>query len=410
MTTQTKTATKSKQAAPQEAPTGNLPAVSEQANAFRKELAARQKAYMPLLPPHVPWEKFQASVWAAIQNNPDLLQCNRATLFKACAEAAELGLSLNPSLREADILKVWDGRISGYAAQFRPRFMGYMKLAKQSGEIRTITAHEVYEWDQFDWEHGLHEHLTHKPGKKPTDYAGRPHWGVIAVYCVWEEIDGTKKFEVMDIVDIIRIMNRSTAKNKQGEIVGPWINDFPEMCRKTVVRRASKYMPLSAEKMKPFANAVNLDDRREGGENVELREGEVIDITDSGDAPPEQPKPSAAGKSQMDDLETRMTGKPTTPLREQDPATAGRNQARTSPPTINNPPQPQPPAIARIEVPRSNGAADWVTWLRLSEAAVSPMDESARRAWRDQHKDLLDNCEFNVPDEMEALIKMLPRS
>lgn len=409
MTTQTKTTTKSKQSAPQEAPTGNLPAVKAQMQEFMREFHARQRAYAPLLPPHLEFEKFEASVRAAVTKNPELVtKCIPATLFRAAAEAAELGLSLSPTLREADILKVYNKGLKGYEAQFRPRFIGLMKLARQSGEINFIDAHEVYEWDEFDYEHGLNERLVHRPGKKPMDYHTRAHWGVIAVYCVWE-IAGYKKFEVMDLADILRIMARSSSKDfDSGEVKGPWVTDFPEMARKTVVRRASKYMPLSAEKMKGFAAAVNLDDRREGGESVTLDHGDVVDITDADDTPPEQPKPSAAGKSQMDDLETRMTGKPTTPLREQDPATAGRNQARTSPPTIDNPPQPQ--AIARIEVPRINGAVDWVTWLRLSEAAVTPLGDAGRRAWRDAHKDLLDNCEFNVPDEMDALIKMLPRN
>lgn len=312
----TKTAAKTKTEAPQAAPTGNLPAVQTQMQHFMQEFKARQRAYEPLLPPHVSFEKFQASVRAAIVKDPELVtKCIPATLFRAAAEAAELGLSLAPTLREADILKVWNKNLKGTEAQFRPRFMGLMKLAKQSGEIKDITAHEVYAWDEFDYEHGLNERLIHKPAPKPMDYATKPHWGVIAAYCIWAEQDGTKKFEVMELADIVRIMNRSTSKDRDsGELRGPWVNDFPEMCRKTVVRRASKYMPLSAERMRPFAAAVNLDDRREGGEDVTLDHGDIMDVTEEAD-PEAQPQQTQAGKSQMDNLEAQMQGKKPEPDR-----------------------------------------------------------------------------------------------
>lgn len=405
-----KTDTKPKTKAPdlRQAPTGNLPAVQVQMKQFMQEFHARQRAYAPLLPPHMPFEKFEASVRAAITQKPELVtECNPATLFRACAEAAELGLSLSPTLREADILIRYNKAAGGKVAQFQPRFIGLMKLARQSGEIESIDAHEVYQWDEFDYEHGLNERLIHKPGAKPMDYATKPHWGVIAAYCIWK-IGGEKKFEVMDLADLLRIMNRSTSKDRDsGEITGPWKTDFPEMCRKTAVRRSSKYMPLSAENLKRFAAAVNLDDKREGGENVTLDHGEVVDIT--ADAVDEQPRPAeqaGAGRTQMDNLESRMTGKPSAPLRQQDPATAERNQARPAPQTIDNPPQPQP--IAKIEVPRIDGRVDWTGWLRLSESAVAALPESQRAEWRRMHAAELDGCEFNVPGDMDELMKLLP--
>jgi recombination protein RecT len=409
------------------APTGNLPAVAEQMNQFMREFRLRQRAYEPLLPPHLPFTKFEASVRSAITKNTELLtKCIPATLFRAAAEAAELGLSLSPTLREADILKVYNKGLKGYEAQFRPRFMGLMKLARQSGEIDHIDAHEVYQWDEFDYEHGLNERLMHRPGKKPMDYNEQPYWGVIAAYCVWE-IGGRKKFEVMDLADIVRIMNRTTSKKKEDYndpnskeyITGPWVTDFPEMARKTVVRRASKYMPLSAEKMKGFAAAVNLDDKREGGESVTLKSGEVVDVTEFSETDhepeKEQPKQTATGKSQLDNLESKMAGgqkQETTRAQQQDTAKAnkaGETANKAQPTIIDNPPQPKQPAeVSRLEVPRVNGAADWTTWLKLSEAAVQPLSAEQRAAWKAKHKDLLDNCEFNVPDQMDALVKMLP--
>lgn len=398
----TKTAAATKTQAPQPAPTGNLPAVQGQMKTFMQEFRARQRAYQPLLPPHVPFDKFEASVRAAVTKDPELVtKCIPATLFRAAAEAAELGLSLSPTLREADILKVYNSRLGGTEAQFRPRFMGLMKLAKQSGEIKDITAHEVYEWDEFDYEHGLNERLIHKPTAKPMDYATKPCWGVIAAYCIWTEQDGTKKFEVMELADIVRIMNRSSSKTKEGVIVGPWVNDFPEMCRKTVVRRASKYMPLSAERMRPFATAVNLDDRREGGEEITLDHGDIMDVT--ADAEPQaQPQQTQAGKSQMDNLEAQMQGKKPEP----------KKAAPAKAPVIDNPPQPPkqqqaPVSVAKIEVPVIDGKKDLNAWITLAQAEVEQMDTAAKQAWRALHENILEACEYTCPDEIEALLKAL---
>lgn len=421
MAAQTKTQPRQQTQAPQQAPTGNLPAVI---NEFRRELALREKAYVPLLPQHIDWQKFQASVWAAVANNPDLVgdKVSRPSLFRACAEAAELGLSLNPALKEADILKVWNGRTKSYEAQFRPRFQGLMKLAKQSGEIKSINAHEVYKWDRFEYEHGLHEKLIHKPGPKPMNYDQQDYWGITHAYCVWEEVDGTKKFEVMELADLVRIMNRTSSKKQEQDgsfsVVGPWVTDFPPMCRKTVVRAASKYMPLSAEKMKPFMNAVDLDNKREAGEEVALQDGDVIDVTDGDviDAEEGQPQQqeSAKQQQQVDDLESRMqAGTRKEPPKPQ-PQPAQQAKAPTQKPApAQEQAQPQEtqrakPQVVRMEAPRTNGRTDLSAWAALAAAELRPLTGPQRAAWRIIHEDLIQACEMTCPDQLDEVIKLLP--
>ncbi len=441
---QTKTATKQDQAPlAGPAPTSNLPAVVEEANAFRREMEARRRALEPKLPPHIPWEKFQANIWSAIQSNPKLLECSKATLWNACAETAELGLSLNKSLREADILPVWDKKAIGdngkegtLVAQLRIRYGGYQKLARQSGIIVDIRASEVYEWDEFYHEEGLNPILRHVPGPKPAGYEKKPNWGVTHAYCVWEEVGGRKRFEVMDLEDLLRIMRRSPSYQKDKSlqdgkdiIYGPWQTDFTEQCKKTVMRRSSKWMPQSAEKNNvtaAYAKAMRLDDIREGGGRAELKDGDVLDVTDfaeTSDAPAQPQQQSAAAKSQVDDLASRMAGKqqqgvPSTNIKQAGVGENTTNIKQGHPPVIDNPPQQQaqpkqepqkqPAALSRLEVPRSNGAADWPTWLALSVAAVRELDEAQRAEWKTKHKDLLDNCEFNIPDQMDELMKILP--
>ena len=69
---------------------------------------------------------------------------------------------------------------------------------------------------------------------------------------MWAELnDGAKVFEVMSIKEINAIRARSKSKTS-----GPWFTDFAEMCRKTVVRRGTKYLPKSIE----MRQAMELED------------------------------------------------------------------------------------------------------------------------------------------------------
>ena len=338
---------------------------------FKQEISLRKEMMLPLLPKTLSYDKFEAMVIAAVGSNPKLLECDRASLLKACIQASELGLSLNPTLGEGDILQVWDNRTKYYHAQFRPRYMGLMKLARQSGMIAKIEAEIVCEKDEFLIQKGDEPRLEHR-----IKLGGRGD--KIGAYCIWTLKDGTKQFEVMDRDQIIAIRDRSSAKTKEGKIVGPWATDEDEMWRKTVVRRASKYMPRSTD---AFANAVTLDNLHEAGHEADFEGGEIIDITEpvfddyeediedvEEDLPP-PPKRKAASQ-RMDDLAAKV--------------------ARQEP-------------IERVNV--EDG--DLAGWCYNAVHIVSDMSPADRKRWRQVHKDLLDEAELMEPDASMSLIKIL---
>jgi hypothetical protein len=72
-----------------------------------------------------------------------------------------------------------------------------------------------------------------------------------AVYCIVTFKDGGKHTEVMTLEDVNRIRARSKAANN-----GPWVTDFDEMAKKTVFRRAAKWITLSPE----VQDALERDD------------------------------------------------------------------------------------------------------------------------------------------------------
>lgn len=183
------------------------------------------------LPTAVPVDKFNRVAMTVIQNNPDLLQADRTSLFSSIMGSAQLGLLPDPQLGEAyfTVFKKQVTLVIGYR--------GLLKLARQSGEIADIYAELVHENDEFVIKKGTERELLHNPvwGGDPGE--------IVGAYAVAVFKDGTKHFEAMTIHDIEQIRQNAFSKNS-----GAWTGiGYGEMCKKTVMRRLLKYLPLSTD-------------------------------------------------------------------------------------------------------------------------------------------------------------------
>jgi recombination protein RecT len=329
---------------------------------FKQELVARESHLRSLLPQAMTVDKFQAIVVAAVADNMDLLDCDRGSLLKACLNAAELGLSLNKNMGEADILKVWDGRMKKNVAQFRPRYKGLMKLALQAGEVLKIESRLVYAKDVFEVEQGIDPRIIHKHGL--SDRGEK-----IGAYCVWKLKNGESQFEIMSKEEILAIRDRSSSKTKDGTIVGPWKTDEAEMWRKTVVRRASKYMPLSTEAQR----AVMVDNQAEGIIEADEYSGSEMDITDFNDVP--------VAVAQVQTLEEKIVAKAA-------------------------PVQKTPLHIDILEAgDDEEGMTDWDGWANTACELVASLSPEEREAWRELHEAMLEEAELMAPRNTTKLMK-----
>lgn len=385
--------------APRNAAPKNTVVTEETANEFRRfrnDLNALMPIVKKLLPKHIAPESFEAIVISAIQSNPKLLECTPRSLLAACRELAELGLSLSRQRKEADILPRWNGTDKCLDAQLQIRYGGLMTLAKRSGEVKSISSTAVRHGDHFVFERGLNPKLEHRP------ILNNPG-GVIAAYCVWTLQDGTKEFEVVEQEDIDRAKRASQSKNKDtGEPFGPWKDDYEEQVRKTAVRRASKYMPSSAD---DFQRAVQLDTLRDIGHEVKLENGEVIDVTEAPAGPVNRQE--AAGK-QLDRLEHKIsagTGIPTT----NKPAPEPVQQARQ---TVSAPTQKLTATrhtIAVVPVPKTtDGDPDYDTWINQCLASIpAAATPEYLLQWRQAHAILMDGAEMFDQDILGPLLQRL---
>lgn len=193
----------------------------------RSALTKMQPEFKAALPSHVSIEKFQRVMLTAVQQNANLLTADRRSLYGAAMRAAQDGLL--PDGREGAIVTFKD------QAQWMPMVAGIMKKVRNSGEISTWSVQVVKEHDAFEFQLGDHEIIVHKPA---LSNRGK----TIGAYSIVTMKDGEKSREWMNVEDVEAIRKRSRSGNS-----GPWVTDFDEMAKKTVVRRHSKRLPMSTD-------------------------------------------------------------------------------------------------------------------------------------------------------------------
>lgn len=203
----------------------------------------------------------------AATTTPALAECDVPSLVGAIGQCAQMGLEPNTVLGHAYLVpfnvKRKDNRGGERwvkSVQVVIGYKGLIDLARRSGQIVSIAAHEVCEADHFELVYGLDEKLNHTPAMGDRGQ-------VVGFYAVAKLQGGGHAFEFMSLHQVREIMKATQSKGGYG----PWKDHFIEMGRKTVIRRLAKYLPLSVE----FQTAAALDGMAEAGKD----QGNTIDGT-----------------------------------------------------------------------------------------------------------------------------------
>ncbi|MES2367725.1 MAG: recombinase RecT [Pseudomonadota bacterium] len=217
-------------------------------------------------PKHIRFENEKGYAIQLLQNNSYLMQVaneNPGSLLQAITNIAAIGLSLNPAKKQAYLItrnvKIGDKWISKIFLE--PSYVGLCDLATMSGSIEWIQANCAYENDEF---------IDNGPGERPThkyNAFSKDRGAFAGVYCVAKTKGGDYLTDIMPAEDVNSIMARSEAykafKEKNKGNGGPWVSDFIEMAKKSVVRRAFKMWPKTAESER-LENAIMLSNDNEG--------------------------------------------------------------------------------------------------------------------------------------------------
>ena len=149
-------------------------------------------------------------------------------------------------------------------AQFIPGYKGLIALARRSGEVTSIESHIVYSNDTFNLTLGLDTHVEHIPNLDGDRGAIR------LVYGVAKFRSGGHHFEWMPLAEVEKIRARSKAASN-----GPWVTDYEQMVRKTLIRRMMNYLPMSIE----LQAAVQVSDATDEGKRATF-DGDFVVIDD----------------------------------------------------------------------------------------------------------------------------------
>lgn len=274
---------------------------AEKANTMRELLTrADVKEQIKLvLPQHLSPDRLLRVALTAILRTPALLDCTRESILSCVLTAAQLGLEPDQFLGQAYLIPFRNNKKGVMECQIMPGYRGYISLARRTGEVQSVNAQVVYTRDKFDLVYGLEERLEHRPAEGDR---GEPR----GAYVVFHYKDGSRSFDYMSTSDIERIRKRSKTPDN-----GPWVTDWDEMAKKTVIKRHAKLAPMSVE----FARATALEDRALSGKSQfdlmfgneeEEAEEQSIGSSDSSSGPTEE-MIEAAQKKLMDEAPKKIS-------------------------------------------------------------------------------------------------------
>jgi recombination protein RecT len=214
----------------------NKPAVKKDIKALLTDDRVRAQI-AAALPRHMTADRMARVGLTALLRTPKLANCSPESFMKAMMDCSAMGIE--PDGRRAHLIPYGD------QVQLIVDYKGLVELVRRSGKVKSIMAHVVYERDHFKYELGLSPNIEHKPARGDRGRA-------TDAYAVAQLDDDAIQFEVMSFDEIEAIRTRSKAAKS-----GPWVTDWPEMAKKTVFRRLTKWLPLSYE----VQEAINIDDR-----------------------------------------------------------------------------------------------------------------------------------------------------
>ena len=207
------------------------------------------------LPKHMTADRFVRVGLTAILKTPKLADCTPESVIQCMLNCSALGLE--PDGRRAHLIPY--GNVCTLIVDYK----GIVELAKRSGDVANVFAQVVCENDSFQWENGEVKHQI--------DFK-RERGAMYAAYATITFKDSTKQTDVMTKAEVDAIRRRSKASGS-----GPWVTDYNEMAKKTVFRRASKWITLSPEVAEalekedaPFSSAALVTDLQPAPAHIDM--------------------------------------------------------------------------------------------------------------------------------------------
>lgn len=173
--------------------------------------------------------------------DPKLSKCDPRSIFLCCKKAALLGLELNTP---ANLISAVP--FNGSAVPI-VEYRGLAALMRRYGGVKAIHTGIVRQNDEYS------RTATDFSFKCDPFLAAEKRGEIIGAFCFLDVVSGLQ-VETMSVEEIEHVRQKSRAK-----AAGPWVTDWAQMARKTVLRRAANLVDWSPK----AANLISQVDRTE---------------------------------------------------------------------------------------------------------------------------------------------------
>lgn len=236
----------------------------------KEMVSSMEGEFAKALPRGIEATRFLRDAMTVLSATPRLKDVDQISFVGALMTCAQLGLRPGVgALGEAYIIP-FKGK-----ANFVLGYQGMTTLAHRSGMLDSVISRTVHEADDFSIEYGTSDKVVHRPPVKGARGAA------IGYYAVVKVSGGGYVFDYMSIEDMRLHRDKfAMARDRSGNIVGPWKSDFDAMARKTMVRKLWPYMPRSTEMQLAAAadntTRVNLDPAADVADVIQPLPDDVI--------------------------------------------------------------------------------------------------------------------------------------
>lgn len=200
-------------------------------------------------------QRFITAIVSAVNNNPQLAECNNDSIYSGALLGESLNLSPSPQLGHYYLVPFND-KTKGKVAQFQLGYKGYLQLAIRSGYYKKINVLDIKEGELVKYD-PLNEEIE---VNLIEDEEAREKAKTIGYYAMFEYTNGFKKTLYWSKSKMQEHAKKYSqgyrADLSKGTAYTFWSKDFDGMAFKTMLRQLiSKWGIMSIE----MQNAVEKD-------------------------------------------------------------------------------------------------------------------------------------------------------
>lgn len=217
--------------------------------------------------------RFISSIVSAVNNNPQLQECNNPSILSAALLGESLNLSPSPQLGQYYLVPFND-KNKGKVAQFQLGYKGYIQLAIRSGQYKKINVLAIKEGELIRFD-PINEEIEVKLIEDEEERENAPTMGY---YAMFEYTNGFKKALYWSKKKMEAHAEKYSAGYRAKKGYTFWEKDFDGMAYKTMLRQLISKWGIMSIDMVTAMDADMAVINADGTKDYVDVESDVIDM------------------------------------------------------------------------------------------------------------------------------------